>query len=127
MFAFSRTYWYSGLYLIECKEEMVANMLNKFEISPSLREIVNHFDDDNKRPPNTFSFETKQAEEIDEPYDNGAEFNADTFGNGGTWDDDLEDQTNVADDGTFGGDPVISSQHEVLGFLSFSSDLVHIF
>ncbi|KAL1818079.1 hypothetical protein ACET3Z_020653 [Daucus carota] len=97
----------------ECKEEMVANMLNKFEISPSLREIVNHFDDDNKRPPNTFSFETKQAEEIDEPYDNGAEFNADTFGNGGTWDDDLEDQTNVADDGTFGGDPVISSQHEV--------------
>lgn len=85
----------------------------KIEISPSLREIVNHFDEDNKRPPDTFSFGTKPTEEIDEPYDNGAEFSADTFDNGGTWDDNHDEQTNVADEGTYGEDPFMSSQYEV--------------
>lgn len=94
-------------------------MSKKFEISPSLREIVNHFDDDNKRPPDTFSFGTKPAEEIDEPYNNVAEFSADTFDNGETWDNDHDDQTNVADEGTYGGDPMMSSQYEVLGLFSY--------
>lgn len=96
----------------ECSEEMVLDMSKKFEISPSLREIVNHFDDDNKRPPDTFSSGTKQAEPVDEPYDTGAEFNADTFENQGTWNVDHDDQTNVSDQGTYGGDPIISSHYE---------------
>ncbi|XP_074365571.1 condensin complex subunit 2 isoform X2 [Apium graveolens] len=97
----------------ECSEEMFVNMSKKFEISPSLREIVNHFDDDNKRPPDTFSFGTKPTEEMDEPYDNGAEFNADTFDNAGTWDDNQDDQTNLAYEGTYGDDPIMPSQYEV--------------
>lgn len=103
---------------------MFVNMSKKLEISPSLREIVNHFGDENKRPPDTFSLGTKPREEIDEPYDNGAELNADTFDNGGTWDDNHDDQTNVADEGSYGGDPFMSSQYEVLGLFSLIYFLV---
>lgn len=95
---------------------MVLNMSKKFEISPSLREIVNHFDGD-KRPPDTFSPSTKQAEEVDEPSNSGLEFSDETIENGGTWDVDHDDQENVAYDLTYGGDPVISSHYNVVHFL----------
>lgn len=70
----------------ECSEQMVFNMPRMGEISPSLMDIVNHFDDDNKRPSDTFSSGTKPAEQIDEAYSNDTELNGDAFDNGGTWD-----------------------------------------
>ncbi|KAL8088056.1 hypothetical protein AgCh_037991 [Apium graveolens] len=89
----------------ECSKEMVVNMSKKFEISPSLREIVNHFDDD-KRPPDTFSSATKQAEQVDEPSNSGLQFSDDTFEKGGTWDVDHD-----ANELTYGGDPIIASHY----------------
>lgn len=104
-------------HLIEFSEEMVSNMSKKYEISPSLREIVNHFNVD-KRPPDTFSSGMKQAEQVDEVYNSGTEFSADTFENRGTWDVDHDEQKYVADEGTYGGDTILSSHYEVLNFLS---------
>lgn len=103
--------------LVECSEEMVLNMSKEFEISPSLREIVNHFDDD-KRHPDAFSSGTKQVEQVDKPSNSGLDLSDDTFENGGTWDVDHDDQNNVAEKSTYGGDQIISSHYNVLVFLS---------
>lgn len=96
----------------ECSEQMVFNMPRMGEISPSLMDIVNHFDDDNKRPSDTFSSGTKPAEQIDEAYSNDTELNGDAFDNGGTWDFDHDDQTSVVDEGTYGVDPILPSLYE---------------
>lgn len=96
---------------------MVLNMPKKVEISPSLRDIVNHFDDDYRRPSDTFYSETKPAEQIGEYSNNDTEFGGDTFDNGGTWDFDHDDQTSVVDEGTCVGEQILPSHYEVLDIL----------
>ncbi|KAL1812911.1 hypothetical protein ACET3Z_022976 [Daucus carota] len=96
----------------ECSEEMVLNMSKKFEISPSLRDIVNLFNDDDKRASDTFSPGKKYAEQVDEPYNSSTDFGANTFESGGTWNLDHDDQNNVDNEGTYGGDPNLTSHYE---------------
>ncbi|KAG2308857.1 hypothetical protein Bca52824_028605 [Brassica carinata] len=60
----------------ECVEKMVLNMRQKEEIVPSLRAIINQFDEENQRPSDTFSCgnEASYADD-DDGYDNfGASF-----------------------------------------------------
>lgn len=92
---------------------MLLNMPQKDEISPSLREIVNRFAEDNWRPSDTFSSDQTSAEHVFETYNNNdAELDGDAYNNCGTWDYDNGDQTSVVDEGAYSGD--LPSHHEVL-------------
>ncbi|CAK9146032.1 unnamed protein product [Ilex paraguariensis] len=79
----------------ESIEQMMLNMPKKDEISPSLREIVNQFDEDSQRPLDAFSSCQKSAEQ-----------------NCGTWAFDHDDQTSVVDEGNCDLDPTIPNNHE---------------
>ncbi|CAL5342383.1 unnamed protein product [Camellia sinensis] len=94
-------------------EQMVFNMHKKDEISPTLRNIVNLFDESSQRPPDTFSSGLKSAEQVHETISgNNAELDDNAFDNGGTWAFDHDDQTSVVGEDTFGGDPISPNYHE---------------
>jgi len=89
---------------------MASNISKKHEISPSLEAIVNLFDEDNRRPTDTFSSSQKSVEPDHNDFDDG--------GNdcSGTWDFVNDNQTSVNGDDTYERDegffePV---DHEVL-------------
>ena len=77
---------------------------------------MNLFNDDDKRASDTFSPGKKYAEQVDEPYISSTDFGANTFESGGTWNLDHDDQNNVDNEGTYGGDPNLTSHYEVLDF-----------
>ncbi|KAK9285565.1 hypothetical protein L1049_024760 [Liquidambar formosana] len=93
-------------------EQMALNMRAKDEISPTLRNIVSQFDEDNQRPFDTFSSCQRPSEQVDAAYSNEAELDADTFENSGTWTSDHDDQRSVVDDGFNGADSVFPTHHE---------------
>ncbi|KAL0399828.1 UNVERIFIED_CONTAM: Condensin complex subunit [Sesamum radiatum] len=95
----------------ECVEQMVSNMLNKSEISPSLTAIVNQFDKDDRRPLETYST-GQSSEQVNQSPDRNVDLDGETFGNAGTWDFDHDDQASVVDEGTYDQDTVFPSQQE---------------
>ncbi|KAM7492361.1 hypothetical protein LguiA_035282 [Lonicera macranthoides] len=98
-------------YARDCIEQMLLNMPQKDEISPSLREIVNRFAEDNGRASDAFSSDQTSAEHVFETYNNyDAELDGDAYDNCGTWDYDNGEQTSVVDEGAYGGD--LPSHHE---------------
>lgn len=99
---------------VDCIEEMVLNMRVKDEISPTLRNIVNLFDEDNIRPSDYCSSAPKAAEQVHMDYDVDDRFDVDDFDNFGTANYDNDDQTSMVDDGPGGGDAGFPTYHEVI-------------
>lgn len=96
---------------------MVSNFSKKLEISPSLKDIVNLFDEDSKRPADTFSSSQPSVEPDHEAYDDNG-FNDGGHDNSETWDYINDNQTNVNDDGVYEGDEelFVPVHHEVLAY-----------
>ncbi|XP_065876406.1 condensin complex subunit 2 [Euphorbia lathyris] len=104
----------------ECIEEMVLKMQEKNEISPTLQSIVNQFDEDNRRPVDTFPSLQKscqQAEKKDETYDEHVDFNGNAFENSETWTNEHDEQRSVVDDNPNDADTFLPSSHENEVFL----------
>ncbi|KAK1568486.1 hypothetical protein Q3G72_025079 [Acer saccharum] len=95
----------------EYVEQMVLNMQAKDEISPTLRSIVNQFDEDNTRPSNTFSSGEKLTDPV-EPYSNEVDYDVDAFEDGETYAFDHDDQPSVVEEDLTGADPTFPSYHE---------------
>lgn len=95
---------------------MVLNMCTNDEISPTLREIVDQFDENSRRPSDTFSSGQKSAEQVYEggSNSNDAEFDGDAYDNCGTWAFDHDDQASVVGEDCYGGDPTLPSHYQVL-------------
>lgn len=93
---------------------MVLNMRLKNEISPTLRDIVNQFDENNRRPSDIYSSGQKSAEKVGAAYENEVDLDGDAVENCGTWNYDHDDQTSVLDDPTICADSTYASYHEVL-------------
>uniref|UniRef100_A0A2N9FSU0 Condensin complex subunit 2 n=1 Tax=Fagus sylvatica TaxID=28930 RepID=A0A2N9FSU0_FAGSY len=105
----------------EYVEQMVLNMRTKDEISPTLRDIVNQFDEDNRRPSDFYSSGQKSAENIDVAYE--VDFDGDAFENCGTWNDDHDDEANVVDEGPIYADSTNQSYQEENEPFSFEHDM----
>ncbi|XP_038693218.1 condensin complex subunit 2-like isoform X2 [Tripterygium wilfordii] len=106
-------------------EQMVLNMHTKNEISPTLMNIVNQFDEDNRRPQDTFSCRQQSTEEVDADHDSVAEFGGDAFENCGTWDFDHDDQTSIVNEepnGAVAGFPSYDEENESLAFRNHDID-----
>ncbi|KAF6173240.1 hypothetical protein GIB67_026935 [Kingdonia uniflora] len=106
----------------ECVEQMVTNMPVKNEISPTLRNIVNQFDEDNRRPTDTFSVGQNTAGQVDSNDDNNADFDGDAFDNAGTWNFDHDDQSSVVDENPSYADQSFPSHHEENNYPNHESD-----
>ncbi|XP_057792703.1 condensin complex subunit 2 [Salvia miltiorrhiza] len=91
----------------ECIEQMVSDMLNSSEISPSLRAIVNQLDTDDGRQSEPFNLG-----QVNGSPGRDDDVSADTFGDYGAWDDDHDDQASVIDEATHNQDTTFPSQHE---------------
>lgn len=105
----------------EYVEQMVLNMRTKDEISPTLRDIVNQFDEDNRRPSDFYSSGQKSAENIDVAYE--VDFDGDAFEKCGTWNDDHDDEANVVDEGPIYADSTNQSYQEENEPFSFEHDM----
>ncbi|XP_058734894.1 condensin complex subunit 2-like [Vicia villosa] len=108
----------------DCVEQMLLEMHVKKEISPTLRTIVNQFDETNRRPTDFQLHGQNSAEELDADFncENGAD-GAD-YENCTTWSDDHDDQPVVADLGSNDVDPSFSSYpQENEQFPSTESDM----
>lgn len=97
---------------IECVEQMVLNMRMKDEISPTLRTIVNQFDENNRRPSDFQFSRQKAAEEVDAAYDFEIGTDSEEHGNCVSRNDDHDDQT-VADLGSNDADLSFPSYPQV--------------
>jgi condensin complex subunit 2 len=100
---------------VECVEQMVLNMRKKDEIVPSLRAIINQFDEENQRPSDTFSCGQQTTESFDISHGNDASYADDDEGyeNFGT-SFDYEGQSGDVDE-NFGpneAEPIYSNFHE---------------
>ncbi|KAF3443439.1 hypothetical protein FNV43_RR13121 [Rhamnella rubrinervis] len=94
----------------EYVEQMVLNMRMKDEISPTLRNIVNRFDEDNRRPSDFQSSGYRSAD--DAAFNNEVEFDGDEVDNSGTWSFDHGDETTVVDEGLNYADSTYPDYHE---------------
>ncbi|KAJ1400043.1 Condensin complex subunit 2/barren [Sesbania bispinosa] len=92
----------------DCIEQMVLNMQMRDEISPTLRVIVNQFDENNRRPSDFQCPGQKSAEEFDVAIecDIGSERE---YENCPPWSDDHDNQTFVAELGYNDADPSFQS------------------
>ncbi|KAK6157306.1 hypothetical protein DH2020_011554 [Rehmannia glutinosa] len=97
----------------DCIEEMVSNMLNKSEISPSLAAIINQFDGDDRRRFESNSFGQSSSGQVNESPDGNVDLDGDSFMNSGTWDFDNDDQASVIDEGTYDQDTSLPNHQEV--------------
>ncbi|XP_077210329.1 condensin complex subunit [Tasmannia lanceolata] len=95
----------------ECIEQMVKCMPRKNDISPTLREIVNQFDEDNRRPSDVFSVGQKAQGQDDTPDTSQAELESNVFDDCGPCNFD-EDPESVLDDCSTFTDPNFASHHE---------------
>ncbi|KAG7568610.1 Condensin complex subunit 2/barren [Arabidopsis thaliana x Arabidopsis arenosa] len=99
----------------ECVEQMVLNMRKKDEIVPSLRAIINQFDEENQRPSDTFSCGQQTTESFDISHNNEASYADDDEGyeNFGT-SFDYEGQSGEVDEnfGLNDAEPTYSNFHE---------------
>ncbi|XP_059444006.1 condensin complex subunit 2-like [Corylus avellana] len=89
----------------ETIEQMVINMRATNEISPTLKEIVLQFDNDNQRPSQTFNV-GQQPDVIAEAYDDKeVECDSNSFGNNDAWTFDHDDETSFVNQSSSSGDP----------------------
>lgn len=95
-------------------------MQAKDEISPTLRTIVNQYDEDNRRSSDTFSSIQKLVDQVEAVHNNEAESDGVAFDDCGTNDFYHADQSSVVDENLGGSDPTFTSYLEV-----FVSDCVH--
>lgn len=93
---------------------MVSNFSKKLEISPTLRAIVDMFDEDNRRPADTFSSSQNSVEPDFEAYDDNA-YNEGGHDEPSTWDYVNDNQASVHDEGVYEGDEELFApvHHEV--------------
>lgn len=96
-------------------------MLAKDEISPTLRIIVNQFDEDNRRSSDTFSSIQKLVDQVEAVHNNVAESDGVAFDDCGTDDFYNDDQPSIVDENIGGSDSTFTSYHEV-----FVSDYVFV-
>lgn len=82
-------------------------MLSASDISPSLGDIVNQFDNDNQRPSEVYS--SQATENLDDNHDLGGDFCS--FDN---------DQASFVDEGTYDHGPSFSSHQDVSGLVQLS-------
>jgi len=95
-----RTFRADLLCSVDCVEQMVLDMRVKDEISPTLRTIVNLFDESNRRPTDVQLHDKNSAEDLDaSSFNNESGFDREEYENSTTWSDDHDDQTVVADVG----------------------------
>jgi condensin complex subunit 2 len=106
------------VFFIDCVEQMVLDMDIKDAISPTLRVIVNQFDENNRRLSDFQFHGQKSAEEFDAAIDCevGAESDEDQE-NFPSWPYEHDDQTFVAELGSNDVDPNFSSYPQVLYLL----------
>lgn len=91
---------------------MVLNVQMKEEISPSLRNIVNQFDEDNRRLSDIFSLVQKSVDNIDGAYDNENDYDDGASENCGTYAFDHDDQPNIIEE-NHTVEPTFASYNEV--------------
>ncbi|KAG4980039.1 hypothetical protein JHK84_033615 [Glycine max] len=94
---------------VDCIDQMVLDMRVKDEISPSLRTIVNQFDESNRRPADIQLQGQNSAEDLDNADNNENGFYREEYENCMAWSDDRDDQTVVADPGYNDADPSFPS------------------
>ncbi|XP_062169830.1 condensin complex subunit 2-like isoform X2 [Alnus glutinosa] len=89
----------------ETIEQMVINMRATNEISPTLKEIVLQFDNDNQRPSQTFNV-GQQPDVIADAYDDKeVECDSNSFGNNDEWTFDHDGETSFVNQSSSSGDP----------------------
>ncbi|KAJ9551715.1 hypothetical protein OSB04_015760 [Centaurea solstitialis] len=100
-------------HLRDCMEEMLINISKNNEISPSLKDIVDMFDESSRRPSDTFSFAQNSTEHDYEAYDNN-DFDGDVHDNSETWDFVDDNKTIPTEDGIYDREeePFIPNTHE---------------
>jgi condensin complex subunit 2 len=100
-------------FFIDCVEQIVLEMRVKDEISPTLRTIVNQFDENNKRPTDFQLHGQNSVEEpgVDFTCENGAD--REDYENGANWSDDHDDQPVIADLDSNDVDPSFPSYPQV--------------
>lgn len=99
---------------IDCVEQMILNMHTKDVISPTLRMIVNQFDENNRRPFDFQSSGEKSAEEFDAAIDCKVVNGKEEYENCSSWSYGHDTQTFAAEGGFSDADPSFPSYHEVL-------------
>ncbi|KAK1418178.1 hypothetical protein QVD17_27320 [Tagetes erecta] len=93
-------------------EQMVINISKNNEISPSLKDIVNLFDENIGRPPDTYTFDKNTAEIDHEAYDNN-EFYGDQHDDSGNWDFVNDNNNGPTDYGSYEREePFMPNHHE---------------
>ncbi|KAK4576038.1 hypothetical protein RGQ29_026837 [Quercus rubra] len=96
----------------ESIEQMVVNMRATNEISPTLKEIISQFDNDNQRPSQTFNV-GQQSDATADAYDaNEVDFDSNLFGNNDAWTFDHEAETSSVNQSSSFGDPSFQSHEE---------------
>ncbi|GMY31162.1 condensin complex subunit 2-like [Fagus crenata] len=96
----------------ESIEQMVMNMRAKNEISPTLKEIISQFDNDNRRPSQTFNVSQQSDVTTDAYDDNEVDFDSNLFENHDAWADNHEDETSSVNQSSSFGDPSFQSHEE---------------
>ena len=91
---------------------MVLNMRAKDEISPTLKNIVNRFDEDNRRPLENFSWSQRSTDQAD-TINNESEFDGVAFESFETDGFDHDDQPSIVDEEFNGAQPTFTSYDEV--------------
>lgn len=89
---------------------MVLNMRVKEEISPTLRSIVNRFDEDNRRPSD---FNSSGQTLTEDAVYNEVEFNDDAIEDCVTWSNDHDHEEAMVDEGPSYADSTFPDYNEV--------------
>ncbi|XP_073296850.1 condensin complex subunit 2-like [Primulina huaijiensis] len=92
----------------ECIEQMVLNMSNDIEISPSLGDILNQFDKDERIP-----YDLNSSEQVIGSSANKLDMDGDLFGNGETFGFSHDNHANTVDEGAYDQDPILPTQPDV--------------
>ena len=103
---------------------MVLNMRMKDEISPTLRHLVDRFDEHNRRPLDTYTCAHDSAEQDDSTYNNDNDIDGDASNNDGTWDYDHDEQTNMVEEECNYENTSFPSYHEVYIIYSYTSSVL---
>ncbi|KAK7335586.1 hypothetical protein VNO80_27512 [Phaseolus coccineus] len=96
----------------DCVEQMILNLHTKDIISPTLRMIVNQFDENNRRPFDFQSSGEKSAEEFDAAIDCKVVNGKEGYENCSSWSYEHDTQTFAAEGGFSDADPSFPSYHE---------------
>ncbi|KAI5412606.1 hypothetical protein KIW84_057315 [Lathyrus oleraceus] len=93
----------------DCIEQMLLDMHIKDEISPTLKLIVDQFDENNRRPSDFQCFGHESAEEVDAAINCEVEAQTEDYETFPTWTNEHGNQTFVAEVGSNDADPKFSS------------------